>query len=109
MPCHKSMNFHPGDVFVSVNERIYHLRLTLGALAEMSERLPAEGPSQLAAIMRAGDIAQISLIVAACLRPAQGDITLSESLARELFTHMPPLFERAFASLSGGGRAGSDI
>ena len=93
------MSFHSGDIFAQLSDGTrYQLRLTLGALAEMSERLPAKGPRQLAAIMRAGEPEQMGVIVASCLRPVHGDIELPHDVARELFIHMPPLFERAFIS-----------
>jgi len=45
-------NFQTGDERLSIGDHSYTLRLTLGALCEISERLGAVGPTELAEELR---------------------------------------------------------
>ena len=39
--------YQPGDICVTIGDKPYRTRLTLGALSELSERLGARGPSRI--------------------------------------------------------------
>jgi|GEM_PF-2374371 len=50
-PCNMQ-DYQKGDVRLSIGEHSYTLRLTLGALCEISERLGVSGPIELAEELR---------------------------------------------------------
>lgn len=72
------------------------LRLTLGALAEMSEVTGAHSPFALAAVIKAGQPENITAIVKACLRPLNGAVDINNAQAREIFSRLSPVFVQAF-------------
>jgi hypothetical protein len=97
--------FQPADQHVQINERLYTLRLTLGALAEISQLLKAAGPRGLSAQMKALTPEASCVMLRALLRPChsrdmpyirKGDLTA------ELLRAMALIFEHSFYGLSGG-------
>ena len=61
-----------GDQMITIEADPYFLRLTLGALAEISESLSAAGPKALAQQMNALSMDKVLIVLTALLRPIYG-------------------------------------
>jgi len=92
------MTYHKGDGTVSVAGREYGLRLTMGALAEISAGLSILGPAKLAACLRqlSRDQSRLLLrcLIRACDPDGPNDFTDVE-LAKSL-PQICRVFEEAF-------------
>ena len=77
--------FRPGDVETPFGT----LRLTLGALAEITERLEAENPQALASEIRAITPAKSRILLRALLRPCGGEERLNGLPDTEVAALMP--------------------
>ena len=93
-------SYQPGDRVISVGGREVRLRLTLGALAEICDRLGTRDTGELAERLARAEPADIDTLALCLLRPVHGES--AQALARAL----PPartapliaaLFEEAFA------------
>lgn len=60
----------PGMEFVQINERRVGLLLTMGALAEISNRFQATGPMELAARLRRLSLGDTRELLACLMRPS---------------------------------------
>jgi len=82
---------------IVIQGKIYGLRLTLGALAEITSRLSAKGPQDLSLRLRSLNAAD-GRVLLACLMCADGPaVSLTD---REIAKAMPvicKLFEEAFS------------
>lgn len=89
--------FQPGDVDVTIGDKPYRARLTLGALAELSERLGAGGPKALSHVLKTAKPEHMDIAMRAVLRPVHGEIesalAVSALASAQCFAQ---LFERAF-------------
>jgi len=95
------MAFQKGDICVSINGRPYTLRLTLGALAEISGRLSAPSPAALSLRLRALTRAQARTLLSCLSCPPLCEAGSSEAdVSDEDITALLPdicrVFERAF-------------
>lgn len=88
--------YQTGDVIAIINGQPMTLRLTVGALAHISDTLNTSGPLALARAIKAGRPADITAIVMACLRPLNGPVEIDDAQAREVFARLSPMFEQAF-------------
>ena len=92
--------FQPGDQHVFIGQNTYTLRLTLGALAEVSQQLGASGPVELSRAMKRLTPKRTCLVLAALLRPVHGHdlphLTL-QMLSAEMISKMAKIFESAFS------------
>ncbi len=98
--------YQDGDVSIKIDSTPYLLRLTLGALAEIDQRLGVKGPLELAAKLKGFSAdkqsAQDALTLLECLlRPASSpamDIPAAALKARaeNYLPAIAALFERAF-------------
>ena len=61
-----------GDQIIMIGSQKYFLRLTLGALAEIAETLPASGPQALSQQMKELTAEKIVIVLTALLRPIYG-------------------------------------
>lgn len=61
-----------GDQLIMIGPQKYYLRLTLGALAEIAETLPARGPYDLSQQMKGLTPEKILIVLTALLRPIYG-------------------------------------
>lgn len=61
-----------GDQSIMIKAKKYYLRLTLGALAEIAEALPASGPQALSQQMKSLTPEKILTVLTALLRPIYG-------------------------------------
>ena len=92
--------YQRGDARLVLGARELGLRLTLGALADICDRLGVDGAPALAARLRKPSSADIDALVVALLRPVHG--AAAPGLARlvEPYRAAPligRLFEEAFA------------
>ena len=95
--------FQKGDYIFVHGGRPAYLRLTLGALAEISARLDAENIAILSQKIRRAEPEDIIAVFTALSRPAHGENFKFKDL--DLQTAMPALadiFETGFAPLSKG-------
>ncbi len=93
------MTFQLGDVRASINGRSYVLRLTLGALAEIAERLSANSPQTLSQALRALTEAQARCLLSclSCPPLEAADISaLGDDEVAALLPDICRVFERAF-------------
>ena len=99
------MGFQSGDQSILVCGRAYSLRLTMGALAEMSSRLLASGPQELSLRLRSLSVADGRVLLACVMRPClPAKVNVSRLAARfsdsDIAEAMPVicrLFEEAFS------------
>ena len=63
------MEFQSGDQSIVMDGTVYSLRLTMGALAEMSSRLSASGPQELSLRLRSLSTADGRVLLACMMRP----------------------------------------
>ena len=98
------MGFQRGDQRLTLQDQTYGLRLTMGALAEITSRLSASGPQELSLRLRSMSVAEGRVLLACVMRPRLplgADVTgLAASLTVEQVTQILPqmckLFEEAF-------------
>ena len=95
------MSFQPGDVRVTISGKPYILRLTLGALFEISEQLSAPSPQALSSCLRSLTTAQAQVLLSCLCRPplptddgSAGKV--SEDEMNRLLPDICRVFERAF-------------
>ncbi len=102
------MDFQRGDIHIILSGRSYALRLTLGALAEISSRLSVRGPQELSLRLRklspADGRVLLACVMRPCLSPLVGSAAIAEPAAdfspRDIARALPAicqLFEEAFA------------
>lgn len=94
------MSFQPGDVRVEIEGKPYRLRLTLGALAEISDRLFAPSPRALSGVLRALTSEQTRVLLS-CLScpPLEADgsaVTIADTELKQLLPDICRVFETAF-------------
>lgn len=110
-------SFRKGDVYVEIKGRRYILRLTLGALAEIDERLGVKGPLELAKKLKGfsadeGRVETALHLLECLLRPAfpapvsVGGVDIPALVkAADFKSFMPAithLFEMSFKELNHG-------
>lgn len=89
--------YQPGDVGVTIGGKPHYARLTLGALAELSERLGARGPQALSRVLKMADPEHMDIAMRAVLRPVHGEIEGKLAVsALDRARCFAQLFERAF-------------
>ncbi len=92
------MGFQKGDVFVTLAGQDVCLRLTLGALAEMSERLSITGIEAFNSIFHALDFNKTRIILDCVMRPTHANFpVLSEADVLQTLPKICELFEHAFS------------
>lgn len=99
------MSFQKGDLHIVIRQQSYGLRLTVGALAEISSRLCAAGPQMLAERLRRLSPADGRVLLACVMRPClppedmrRRSVThLSDAEIRALLPDICALFEQAFS------------
>jgi len=64
------MTYQRGQEYIIIAKRHYALQLTMGALAEISDRFEASGPMELAARLRRMDLSDARGLLACLLRPS---------------------------------------
>jgi len=95
-----SSGFQLGDQHIILGEQRYTLRLTLGALAEISQRLNVSGPIELSRIMKRLTPERICLVLTALLRPVHGHDVPSispQKLTAEMISKTAKIFESGFS------------
>ena len=98
------MGFQRGDQRLTIKDQTYGLRLTMGALAEITSRLSASGPQELSLRLRSMSVAEGRVLLACVMRPCLplgADVTgLAASFSDEDIAQAMPqmckLFEEAF-------------
>ena len=99
------MGFQKGDFYIVIEQQAYGLRLTMGALAEISSRLSAAGPQALAMRLRSLTPADGRVLLACVMRPClppedtrrRSVATLSDAEISSLLPVICQLFEQAFS------------
>jgi len=95
--------FQPADQQVQIKGQSYRLRLTLGALAEISQALNAAGPKDLSGHMKTLTPQSACLMLTALLRPCHGhqipDLS-KEDLTAEQLKAAASVFEQSFRVLN---------
>ena len=102
------MDFQRGDIHITLAGQSYGLRLTMGALAEISSRLSVRGPQDLSLRLRnlspADGRVLLACVMRPCLSPLAGSAALAEPAAnfsrQDIVRALPAicqLFEQAFA------------
>lgn len=99
------MGFQRGDQRLTLQKQTYGLRLTMGALAEITSRLSARGPQELSLRLRSIDVAEGRVLLACVMRPCLplgADVTgLAASFSEDDIARVMPvicrLFEEAFS------------
>ena len=99
------MGFQRGDQRLTLQKQTYGLRLTMGALAEITSRLSARGPQELSLRLRSIDVAEGRVLLACVMRPCLPlgiDVTrLAASFSEDDVVMVMPvicrLFEEAFS------------
>ena len=99
------MGFQRGDQRVTLQDKTYGLRLTMGALAELTSRLSANGPRELSLRLRSINAADGRVLLACVMRPCfplGADVTgLAASFSEDDIARVMPvicrLFEEAFS------------
>lgn len=95
--------FQPADVCVTIGGKPFRARLTLGALAELSERLGAGGPKALSHVLKTAKPEQMDMAMRAVLRPVHAEIEGALVVtALDCARCFAELFERAFERPSHG-------
>ena len=100
------MGFQRGDQRLTIKDQTYGLRLTMGALAEITSRLSASGPQELSLRLRSMSVAEGRVLLACVMRPCLplgADVTgLAASFSDEDIAQAMPiicrLFEDSFSS-----------
>ena len=100
------MGFQRGDQRLTIKDQTYGLRLTMGALAEITSRLSANGPQELSLRLRSMSVAEGRVLLACVMRPCLplgADVTgLAASFSDEDIAQAMPiicrLFEDSFSS-----------
>jgi len=100
------MGFQRGDQRLTIKNQTYGLRLTMGALAEITSRLSASGPQELSLRLRSMSVAEGRVLLACVMRPCLplgADVTgLAASFSDEDIAQAMPiicrLFEDSFSS-----------
>jgi len=80
---------------VKLADRDVTLKLTLRALAEISDKTQTQGPSDLAAVFRALDTETVGDIVQAC---SEDNVALGDKEIAQLFPYVSTLFQEAFCA-----------
>lgn len=99
--------FQPADQHVQIGHKPYTLRLTLGALAEISHVLDAKGAKALSAEMKALTPKAARLILIALLRPCHSAAmphVMPSDLNRDRLKAMAMVFEDSFKVLNGSDK-----
>lgn len=95
------MTFQLGDVRVSIEGQVYSLRLTMGALAEITHGLGAKSPQALSQCLRRLTPEQARMLLG-CLAPASPKPAPISALGDDALTALLPdicrVFEQAFAA-----------
>lgn len=96
-------SFQPGDVRVQIKGEPFTLRLTLGALAQISGRLSASSPGAFSSILRtlSPEQARVLLSCLSCppLMQADGSAGIvSDADIQRLLPDICRVFENAFSS-----------
>jgi len=99
------MGYQCGDQLVTLQKATYGLRLTMGALAEITSRLSAKGPQELSLRLRVLNAADGRALLACVMRPCLplgADVTgLAASFSEDDIAKAIPvicrLFEEAFS------------
>lgn len=97
------MDFQIGDETTEIDGQLYHLRLTIGALAAISEQLSAPSPKALCERLRALSAGQARVLLTyCCLSPLRGGTRSVAALSDAQITQALPalcrLFETAFSA-----------
>ena len=100
------MGYQCGDQHVTLQKTTYGLRLTMGALAEITSRLSAKGPQELSLRLRSLNAVDGRVLLACVMRPCLPlgiDVTrLAASFSGEDIAQAMPiicgLFEDSFSS-----------
>ena len=97
------MTYHPGDQRVIIDGQGYSLRLTLGALAEISERLSASSPKRLSHVLRTLSAPQARILLT-CLSVPRIEhvnaLALSDAEVAAVLPSICSVFEKAFTNFS---------
>lgn len=94
--------FQPADQHVQIQGQAYSLRLTLGALAEISNVLEARGPKSLSAQMKTLTPIAAQAMLTALLRPchsANMPHLSAADMTREVLQAVALIFEQSFRVL----------
>lgn len=97
------MDFQIGDETFEIEGQLYHLRLTIGALAAISEQLSAPSPETLSERLRSLSSGQARVLLTyCCLSPLRGSDRSVAELSDAQISHGLPelcrLFETAFTA-----------
>ena len=100
------MGFQRGDQRLTLQDKTYGLRLTMGALAEITSHLSASGPQELSLRLRSIDVVEGRVLLACVMRPCLplgAEVTgLAASFSDEDIAQAMPiicrLFEDSFSS-----------
>lgn len=98
-------SFQLGDYRVIIKAEVYYLRLTIGALAEISEHLPAASPKALALQMKTLSIDKVVIILTALLRPIYGSHCpqiRQDDVEADHLKVIAQIFERSFSTYKTG-------
>jgi hypothetical protein len=96
------MSFQKGDRHITIGEQPYLLRLTMGALADISQQLSARSPYALSQRVQALTLAEARVLLTCLLRPAPfGALTVTVAAlpAAEIQRLLPDIcavFEESF-------------
>ena len=91
------MSFQPGDVRVQIKGELYTLRLTLGALAEISGRLSAPSPMALSSVLRSLTLEQARVLLSCLSCPPLPQMDLPEAAVQRLLPDICRVIENAFS------------
>ena len=102
------MSYQIGTEFITHNSRRYGLRLTMGALVEISDRFEASGPMQLAQRLRHMNLSDARELLACLLRPSLSPrldagrlaAQFSEAELQAALPKMCRIIEQAFGDVS---------
>lgn len=91
------MGFQKGDQVIFIQSQRFTLRLTLGALAEISERLDVNGPDALLRKLAVLDALKVRLILNCLMHPRlEGDVLMSDDDIAKALPKICEVFEYAF-------------
>lgn len=91
------MGFQKGDQVILIQNKPFTLRLTLGALAEISERLNVTGPDALLNKLTVLDAPKTRLILACLTHPRlKSDVLMSDNDIAKALPKICEVFEYAF-------------
>ena len=99
----RGASYQPADVIVPLDRGSVTLRLTLGALSEISHHLAATGPTDLASRLREINTDDALILLQALLRPCHADLATScdtSMITGEIMTAIASIFERSFSIFS---------